>query len=199
MWLGVKAKALLEWLGSGSGTARADVEGCPGAEGTPPSLLSLVTPGLICHWEVLVTLEPICCQEWRVPWPFYCHWLPRSHWPPWSQPATQESLSNMKPTHLPEVAVCHGASQLPRSHCPPRSGEHPSLSTAAGLPEAHPPLPPALCWELGVLVTTLLLPPSRHDLCKAASQATNAPSGIDLNSALIVPFRPYRAKGRLMI
>lgn len=109
------------------------------------ALLSLVTPGLICHREVLVTLEPIYCQEWRAPWPFYCHWLPRSHWPPWSQPATQESLSNMKPNQLPEVAVCHGASQLPRSHCPPRSGEHPSLSTAAGLPEAHPPLQPALC------------------------------------------------------
>lgn len=74
---GVKAKALLEWLGSGVRENRADVEGCPGAEG------SAVTghPGTR-HREV----------AWS-PWSrrllpgvegtlaFYCHWLPRSFTP----------------------------------------------------------------------------------------------------------------------
>lgn len=101
VWLGVKAKALLEWLGSGSGTARADVEGCPGAEGSavtghpgadlPPGGTGHPGADLLPGVEgTLAFLLPL---------------------------AAQESLATLEPTCHPGVTVQHEAQPAPRSRC----------------------------------------------------------------------------------
>ena len=88
-------------------------------------------------------------QEQRAPWPHCCCWPLWS----WSGAIGLCEANPLPSIHgSPGAAVQHGADPLPRSR------RYPGLAAATGLSGANLPSPPAPHWELGSLVTTLLLP-----------------------------------------
>ena len=90
-------------------------------------------------------------QEQRAPWPYCCCW------PLWSWSG---AIGLCEANPLPRIRGSPGAAVQHRVDPLPRSRRYPGLATAAGLSRANLLSPPAPHWELGSLVTTLLLPTS---------------------------------------